>query len=224
MRLRDELLSRVGLQRRLDPIYHISGDLGLLEVLIEGVHAVEAKDHRIVAELDHVVATLTPSLLNCGVRGQSGVRRDVLEHNLPHVVVVQIFDISVRRLVVIHNIIVADDGQDRHRGKGSLDRCDSFNHRQLHHLPVRIRQRYAFFNCKMVLAEISNQEDGLEGLTAGVFKLGRLGQNKVQRPYVRLCAWFTVVVIRLVDVQVHVIDQEHFVSLGKSTTSGLKRN
>ena len=110
MRLRYPVLVGVISQHLIDPLNHIICYLGLLDVLIERVHAVEVENHCVIAELIDVVSARHPCSLDRGVCSDLGIGCHVCKHDFPEFLIVFLLNIACRRLVVIHYVVIADDG------------------------------------------------------------------------------------------------------------------
>ena len=154
MSLRQEMLVSVALKNSLNPIDHGCSHIGVSEILIEWVHAVQRDDHRVITQLVNVVSTSHPCGFDCLVSYDMFISWDSFEQDFPEFLVIICLVCSQGCLVMVDNIIIAEDGQDRYIWEGCDDGCDCFLHRILHLFPVC--GRFIQGNGKTVLAKITH--------------------------------------------------------------------
>jgi len=136
VRLSEEMLVGIGFESLFDPVDHRPSHFSVLEIFKEWVHPVKRDDHGVVPELVNVVTTIHPGALNSRIGCNLSVGSHILEHNLPQIAIEFVLEAGCGRLIVIHDVVVAEDGQDGNLRECTDDGVDSSPHGILHQIPV----------------------------------------------------------------------------------------
>jgi hypothetical protein len=189
-----------------NPVYLRGRHLVIVEVLVERIHSVEAEHLDAVGEIDCVKAALEESSLNRLVVVHEFVGRDIAEEGFPHLGVVFYAESSIRGLVVIHYIVVADDRVDRRVWEVCLNSVENELDCVERERPVS--RWLAIFSCQIVSNEVSNCKDSVELRPKSIVFIKSLLKNYVQQQRGRFIARQRQGVRSRIDIQVHVVDQQ----------------
>lgn len=136
VRLCEKVSLWVVLEDLLNPVDLGYGHFFVGKILIERIHTVQRNHHCVITELVYIVATFKPSLLNGFICSNRSIGWHLEEQDLPQISIVPEFVFSSRGLVMVDDIVVAEDGQDRNIWEGLDNGFHSFLHGVLHQRPI----------------------------------------------------------------------------------------
>ena len=108
----------------------------ILIVLIERIHAVDINQHRIITEFICIVATIHECRFDCVISKNGRICRNFFEVYFPEISVILVFFITFRCLVMVNNIVVSDDGQDRNVRECLNYSLNRLLHSVQHEIPI----------------------------------------------------------------------------------------